>query len=105
MHLNLSRKLRSLHYLKFYQDEFPCIPCYERFVSLMPRGLLILILLLYSLVSQSQGIAYMDSTSLAVCHPKRISRNKVFRGLAALCKITKGWFLGLKLHIILTDPR
>lgn len=90
-------------YLQLYQDEFPNMPCYERFVSLMPRVLPILIVLLYSLLSQSQGIAYMDSTSLAVCHPKRISRNKVFRGLAALGKTTKGWFLGLKLHIIVNE--
>jgi len=79
------------------------MPCYERFVSLMPRVLPILIVLLYSLLSQSQGIAYIDSTSLAVCHPKRISRNKVFRGLAVLGKTTKGWFFGLKLHIIVNE--
>jgi hypothetical protein len=69
----------------------------------MPRILAALMVLLYSFFSQSQGISYMDSTSLAVCHPKRISRNKVFKGFAALGKTTKGWFLGLKLHIIINE--
>ncbi|MCR4555187.1 MAG: transposase [Alphaproteobacteria bacterium] len=34
-----------------------------------------------------------------VCHPKRIYRNKVFKGLAKRGKSTKGWFFGFKLHI------
>ncbi|MBO7454451.1 MAG: IS982 family transposase, partial [Alphaproteobacteria bacterium] len=44
-------------------------------------------------------MAYIDSTSLNVCHPKRIYRNKVFKGLAERGKSTKGWFFGFKLHI------
>lgn len=79
------------------------MPCYERFISLMPRVLILIMVLLYSLFSQSQGVAFMDSTSLAVCHPKRIRRNKVFREFAALGKTTKGWFFGLKLHIIVNE--
>lgn len=45
-------------------------------------------------------MAYVDATSLAVCHPKRIFRNKVFKGLAKIGKTTKGWFFGFKLHAI-----
>jgi len=48
-------------------------------------------------------IAYIDSTSLAVCHNKRRSRNKTFRGVAASSKTTKGWFYGLKLHLVIDD--
>ncbi|MBO7454663.1 MAG: IS982 family transposase, partial [Alphaproteobacteria bacterium] len=44
-------------------------------------------------------MAYIDSTSLNVCHPKRIYRDKVFKGLAERGKSTKGWFFGFKLHI------
>ncbi|WP_409350578.1 transposase [Wolbachia endosymbiont of Diaphorina citri] len=38
------------------------------------------------------GISYIDATSIAVCHPKRISRNKVFKGLAKLGK-TNIWLV------------
>lgn len=55
------------------------------------------------MLAPNKGLSYVDSTSLAVCHSKRISRNKVFRGIAALGKTTKGWFLGLKLHLIVDE--
>lgn len=61
------------------------------------------VLLLYSLLTKCKGIGYIDATSLAVCHPKRISRNKVFKGLAELGKTTKGWFFGFKLHVIVDE--
>lgn len=90
-------------YLTLYKAEFPHMPTYERFVSLMPRVLYLLVILLYSLFSPSKGLNYIDSTPLAVCHPKRIFKNKVFQGIAALGKTTKGWFFGWKLHIIIND--
>lgn len=49
------------------------------------------------------GIAFIDSTSIAVCHNKRISRNRVFKGLAKRGKTTAGWFYGFKLHLIIND--
>lgn len=87
-------------YLQLYLPEFPKLPCYDRFITLMPRVLHLLVLLLYCLFSPGKGMAYVDATSLAVCHPKRITRNKVFKGLASLGKTTKGWFFGFKLHLI-----
>jgi len=87
-------------FLQLYQSEFPQLPCYHRFVALMPRVIGHLTILLYSLLSPGNGTAYVDATSLAVCHPKRISRNKVFKGLAKIGKTTKGWFFGFKLHVI-----
>lgn len=62
-----------------------------------------LVFLLFSILTPSNGIGYIDSTSLAVCHAKRISSNKVFKGLATLGKTTKGWFFGFKLHLIVDD--
>ncbi len=53
--------------------------------------------------SKMTGISYIDATSIAVCHPKRISRNKVFKGLAKLGKTTYGWFLGFKLHMVINE--
>ncbi len=55
--------------------------------------------------AQSTGVSYIDATSLEVCHRKRISRNKVFAGIAALGKTTKSWFFGLKLHLVNDAPR
>ena len=43
----------------------------------------------------------MDATSLAVCHNKRISRHKVFEGMAERGKTSMGWFFGLKLHLVI----
>lgn len=91
-------------YLELYRPEFPRMPCYDRFIVLMPRVLYLLAFLLYSLLAPGKGIAYVDSTPLAVCHPKRIYRNKVFKGLASLGKTTKGYFFGFKLHVII-DPQ
>ncbi len=89
-------------YLQLYHSEFPKMPCYDRFLTLMPRVLHLLVFFLYCLFSPGKGVAYVDATSLAVCHPKRIYRNKVFKGLASLGKTTKGWFFGFKLHVIIT---
>jgi len=90
-------------YLQPYQKEFPGLPSYERFVALMPRVLHLLVILLQCLFVNSRGISYIDATSLAVCHPKRISQNKVFKGLAKLGKTTKGYFFGFKLHTIIDE--
>ena len=90
-------------YLNLYKTDFPAMPSYERFVALMPRVITVLTVLLCTLLSESSKISYIDSTSIAVCHPKRISRNKVFKGIAALGKTTKGWFFGLKLHAIINE--
>ncbi len=49
------------------------------------------------------GIAFIDSTSIDVCHNKRIRRNKVFKGLAKSGKTTAGWFYGFKLHLIINE--
>ncbi len=49
------------------------------------------------------GISYVDSTPIAVCHAKRISKNKVFAGIAKLSKSSYGWFYGFKLHMVINE--
>jgi hypothetical protein len=49
------------------------------------------------------GITFVDSTSIKVCHNKRIKRNKVFDGIAKTGKSTVGWFYGFKLHLVCND--
>lgn len=92
-------------YLQLYRAEFPNLVSYTRFIELKPRIFSYLLLLLQWFCSQSDktGIAYIDTTPLAVCHHKRASRNKVFKGLAHLGKTTKGWFFGFKLHLVINE--
>lgn len=94
-----------MSYLQLYKSEFVTLPSYTRFIALKPRVLTYLVLLLewYMYQSQPTGVSYIDATSLAICHPKRVSRNKVFAGIAALGKTTKGWFFGLKLHLLINE--
>ena len=94
-----------MSYLQLYKPEFPNLPSYTRFIALKPRVLTYLVLLLEWYIKQVEatGISYIDATSIAVCNPKRISRNKVFAGIAALGKTTKGWFFGLKLHLLINE--
>ena len=50
-----------------------------------------------------RGISFVDSSSLEVCKRYRISMHKVFAGIAARSKTTKGWFYGLKLHLLINQ--
>jgi hypothetical protein len=52
---------------------------------------------------QCTGISFVDSTSIKVCHNRRIARNKVFAGIASRGKTTMGWFYGFKLHLAVND--
>jgi Transposase DDE domain len=80
---------------------FRDLPHYDRFVSLMPRLFAPLMVLRHSLSGEETGIYFVDSTTLAVCHNRRIHRHKVFDGLAARGKTSMGWFFGLKLHFVI----
>ena len=84
-----------------YRGCFDEIPHYDRFVSLMPRLFAPLTVLLHCLSGEETGIYFADSTKLAVCHNRRISRHTVFDGLAARGKTSMGWFYGLKLHFVI----
>jgi hypothetical protein len=84
-----------------HRDKFGDLPCYARFVQLMPRLIVPLAIFLQSLSGERTGIYFADSTKLAVCHNKRINRNRVFAGLAKRGKTSMGWFYGFKLHMVI----
>ena len=94
-----------LDYLPTHHPQAFHLVSYSRFIQLMPRVLPYMVLLMqwYTYQVKMTGISFIDATSLAVCHQKRIKRNKVFRGIAKLGKTTKGWFYGLKLHMIINE--
>jgi len=49
------------------------------------------------------GISFIDSTTLEVCDPKRISHHRVFATDARRGKTSMGWFYGFKLHLAVND--
>ena len=78
---------------------FPSAVSYNRFVELESSCLSLLSAYLLSKTGERTQLYYMDSTTLTVCHNKRIRRNKVFKGIAQRGKSAMGWFYGFKLHI------
>lgn len=84
-------------------SEFPNLVSYNRFLELIPGTLLPLCVYLSLRRGQQTGIAFVDSTPLAVCHNKRIRRHKTFAGLARRGKSTMGYFYGFKLHLVVND--
>lgn len=88
---------------KQLRAEFPGLVSYTRFVELTPTALLPLSYYLASRLGRTHGIAFIDSTPLPICHNKRISRHKVFAGLAERGKSSMGYFFGFKLHLVIND--
>jgi len=91
------------HVLIHLPGEFPKLVSYNRFVALMARVGIPLLAYLQRCKGRCTGIAFVDATSIAVYHNKRIARNRVFDGWAARGKTTMGWFYGFKLHLIVND--
>jgi transposase len=89
--------------LSRHRADFPGLVSYARFVRQMPGLAVPLCAYLQTGYGQHTGIAFVDSTALAVCGNKRIRRNRVFRGIAKLGKTTMGWFFGFKLHLVINE--
>jgi hypothetical protein len=82
---------------------FPNLISYNRIIQLMPRLLAPLTILMHMIKGEETGIYYVDSTKLQICHNKRTSSNKVFKGIATMGKSSYGWFMGFKLHLIINN--
>jgi hypothetical protein len=89
--------------MRHYAGAFPLLVSYQRFVELMPSALIPLCGYLQSRKGQCSGISFVDSTSLKVCHNRRIHSHKVFEGCARRGKTSVDWFFGFKLHLVVND--
>jgi hypothetical protein len=92
-------------YLKAYHSQaFRNLVSYSRMVELQKEALVPLMLFLSILCPQkTTNISFIDSTSLKVCHNKRIYSNKVFKNIASRGKTSVGWFYGFKLHLVINQ--
>lgn len=83
--------------------DFPRLVSYNRFVELMSDASVPLHVLLLSLLGEPSLANFVDSTKVVVCDNHRITRNKVFKGIAARGKSSMGWFYGFKLHLVVNE--
>jgi len=92
------------HICGTHKDCFPKLLSYNRFVEVMQTVAAPLTLYLMGrCLGKCSGISFLDSTTLDVCHNRRIYSHKVFDGLAKRGKSSTGWFFGFKLHITIND--
>jgi transposase len=91
------------HVLAHLHSEFPGLVSYNRFVQLIPSVLAPLAVYLDTCQGQWNGLSFVDSTKLIVCHNRRIKQHRVFVGLAERGKDSVDWFYGFKLHLVVND--
>jgi hypothetical protein len=80
---------------------FPDLVSYSRFTELCTE--LILPFMVFAKIFcrvDSDGINYVDSTKLEVCHIRRASSHKTCKGLATKGHTSVSWFFGFKLHLV-----
>jgi hypothetical protein len=82
---------------------FPRLVGYHRFVELMPRALVPWCCYLATRKGRCTGMAFIDSTPLAVGDNHRIATHRVFAGIATRGKTSMGWFYGFTWHVIVND--
>jgi hypothetical protein len=97
------KKFYLEHVCEHLRGEFPHRVSYTRFVELQREALLPLCAYLRHRYGRCSGISFIDSTSLAVCHNRRIHAHRVFADVAARGKSSVGWFYGFKLHLVVND--
>ncbi len=91
------------HVQKYWQNYFPDLVSYHRFVALQKYIIIPLCAYLNTRKGKATGIAFVDSTPVIVCHNRRIHSHKVFNKIAKRGKNSVGWFYGFKLHLIVND--
>lgn len=89
---------------KYLKKDFPELVSYNRMVELKQQSFMPLAIYLKTLgLAKCNGISFIDSTPLRVCHNRRINSHKTFKKLAERGHCSLGWFYGFKLHIVTND--
>jgi hypothetical protein len=91
------------HVLAHLRSDFPRLVSYSRFVSLIPSVLVPLAAYLETRRGQCNGLSFVDSTKLIVCHNRRIKQHRDTPGLAERGKDSVDWYDGFKLHLVAND--
>jgi hypothetical protein len=92
------------HVMKHLSTEFPRLVSYNRFVELMQKITIPLAAFMqFKRTGTCTEITFIDSTPLAVSHPRRIHSHKTFKESAKRGKTSVGWFFGFKLHLAVND--
>ena len=86
-----------------WADAFLGMVSYQRCSDWVPSTLVLMCTYLRSCFCKCSGISFRDSTSLRVCHNRRIRQHKVFENLAARGKTSGDWFFCFKLHLVVND--
>lgn len=102
-HYRTFKAFYTEHVQRHLRGEFPQLVSYSRFVELLPRVLVPLIVYLHTQLGTCTGLSFIDSTALAVCKNPRIRQHQVFALEAARGKTSVGWFYGFKLHLAVND--
>lgn len=102
-HYRTFKAFYTKYVAKHLREEFPQLLSYTRFVEVKPRAVMPLLVLLHTCTGECTGISFIDSTSLTVCHNRRIHSHRVFKGIAQRGKTSIGWFYGFKLHLVIND--
>ena len=92
-----------LHICRHCRGEFPNLLSYNRFVALIPTALMPMCIDLHPRRGEDTGIAFIDATSLVVCHHRRIHRHNVFKKVARRGKTSMGGFYGFKLPLVVNE--
>jgi Transposase DDE domain len=88
---------------RHWRAEFPHLISYQRLIECRPSVLVPWGAYLRTRLERTQGIAFIDSLRLPVCHNRRIPSHKVFADLAQRGRSSVDWFYGFKLHYIIND--
>ena len=92
------------HVYVYMKGAFPDLVSYKRFVALIAKAMLPLAAFMKNRrCGECTGISFVDSTTIEVCHVRRIHQHKVFKELAQRGKSSTGWFYGFKLHLVVNE--
>jgi hypothetical protein len=94
----------TTHVQKHMQSDFPQTVSYNRFVELQQKAIVPMVVFLQlCCLGKCTGISFIDSTPIRVCHIRRESQHKTFKGMATKGQCSMGWFFGFKLHIVINE--